>query len=126
MTRYGYGDLFILQLSGLRQSDNSTAWREIIYDPIVQGDLNHAMTSYITPAGTASAEWSLDGNDFSYSVQVPVGSTGFVHINGTDIKEGGKCMHKGVKGIVGFERKNGVAVIEVGSGEYDFAAKVST
>lgn len=67
----------------------------------------------------------MEGGDFSYSIQVPVGSKGFVHINGTKVEEGGKPIRSGAKGIVSVEKGDGKTIVEVGSGEYEFQAKLS-
>lgn len=120
--RFGYGDLWLLQLSGLAQKNTSIAWQEILYDPVIQGDLTSASTSYVTPAGPALASWSLDGKDLAYTVTVPVGSTGWVYMNGTGVKEGGRVPQKGKNGVVSVKRGCERTLIEVGSGNYEFTA----
>lgn len=120
--RYGYGDLFLLQLSGLQQKNTSVAWSEIVYDPILQGDLASANTSYVTPRGKTSASWSRDGKDFAYDVEVPVGSVGWVYINGTDVTEGGEDLNAGENGIVSVKKGCQRTRVEVGSGRYSFSA----
>ncbi len=88
------------------------------------GDLTSASTSYRTPTGIAAASWARDGKAFSYDVTVPVGSTGVVYLNGTDIMESRWALKAGENGglsvRVGCQR----TLIEVGSGQYSFKASL--
>lgn len=88
-SRFGYGDIWIVQLSGLAQSAGSVAWERIDYKPVVVGNLTRAKTRYRTPRGWAAAEWKRVGNRLEYSIEVPVGSVGTVRLgNGTEVEVG--------------------------------------
>ncbi|RYP00449.1 hypothetical protein DL763_000801 [Monosporascus cannonballus] len=121
---FGYGDTWILRLSGLAHGEDSVAWRRIDYRPVVVGDLTSARTSYRTPQGVASASWELNGTALSYDVVVPVGSRGTVYLNSTSVTEGGRRLRAGRDGILTVERRDhGQTVIAVGSGSYRFEAE---
>ncbi|RYP72462.1 hypothetical protein DL770_007964 [Monosporascus sp. CRB-9-2] len=121
---FGYGDTWILRLSGLAYGEDSVAWRRIDYRPVVVGDLTSARTSYRTPRGVASASWELKGTTLSYDVVVPVGSKGTVYLNSTSVTEGGRRLRAGRDGILTVEqRDHGQTVIAVGSGSYRFEAE---
>ncbi|RYP82234.1 hypothetical protein DL769_001728 [Monosporascus sp. CRB-8-3] len=121
---FGYGDTWILRLSGLAHGEDSVAWRRIDYRPVVVGDLTSARTSYRMPRGVASASWELKGTTLSYNVVVPVGSRGTVYLNSTFVTEGGRRLRAGRDGILTVEqRDHGQTVIAIGSGSYRFEAE---
>lgn len=121
--RYGIGDLWILQLSGLSQSPGSVAWRNITYAPTLVGDLTAASTRFRTPRGVAAASWTLTGGKkLAYDVAVPVGATGLVYLNGTGILESGRPVKVGQDGILGVRVGCQRTLVTVGSGEYHFEA----
>lgn len=95
-----------------------------MYDPILEGDLTSASMSYVTPAGTAAAAWSLDGKRLTYSVTVPVGSTGWVYVTGRDIREGGSRPHAGKRGVISVKKGCERTLIKVGSGTYEFSSRM--
>lgn len=123
LIRYGYGDLWLLQLSGLSQKNTSVAWKEIVFDPIIQGNLTSAESSYVTPTGIASARWSLHGNNFTYGITVPVGSRGWVYMKAKEIWESGSAAKPGENGIISIKKGCQRTIVEIGSGRYEFTTK---
>ncbi|CZR70017.1 uncharacterized protein PAC_19918 [Phialocephala subalpina] len=109
----GYGDNWLLELSGLAQSNNSIGWQTIDYNPIVVGDLTSASSSYRTPRGTASASWSLSGTALNYVITVPVGATGLVYLNQSTITESSKSITVGSNGILGSSTSANITTIMV-------------
>jgi hypothetical protein len=118
----GYADNWILELSGLAQSNNSIGWQSIDYNPIVVGDLTSASSSYRTPRGAASASWSLSGKTLTYAVTVPVGATGLVYLNQSTITESSKPITVGSNGILGTSTTSSITTITIGSGTYTFTS----
>ena len=116
----GYGDNWILELSGLAQSNNSVGWQTIDYNPIVIGDLTSASSSYRTPTGNASASWSLSGTTLTYVITVPVGAKGLVYLNQSTITESSKSITVGSNGILASSSSSNITTITVGSGTYTF------
>uniref|UniRef100_A0A0B7KF84 alpha-L-rhamnosidase n=1 Tax=Bionectria ochroleuca TaxID=29856 RepID=A0A0B7KF84_BIOOC len=124
---YGYGDLFLLQLSGVSQRNTSVAWNELVFDPIIQGDLSFASTSYTAPSGIVSAKWTLKERIFEYSITIPVGSRGWVYLPATSgIRESGKDLKAGENGIIELKRGCKRTLVMVGSGTYHFEATLSS
>ncbi len=80
------------------------------------------MTKYRAPTGIASASWTRDGKAFAYDITIPVGSTGVVYINGTDITESGVAPKVGENGVLSIRKGCTRTLIGVGSGEYTFKA----
>ncbi|KAL1607762.1 hypothetical protein SLS60_002698 [Paraconiothyrium brasiliense] len=122
---FGYGDIWIVELSGLSQSSGSVAWKQIDYKPVVVGDLTQAKTSYRTPRGRASAEWSRTGSSLEYNVEVPVGSIGTVTLNSTLVTLDGGKIKAGMNGVTSTKENEGQTVIKVGSGMYKFHANLA-
>ena len=125
MTRFGYGDTWIIQLSGLAQTPGSVAWKQIDYKPVVVGTLSNAKTRYRTPQGPASAEWNRVGDDLGYTIEVPVGSTGTVTLESASVTLDGGRLAAGKDGVKSVEVSNGTTVINAGSGTYTFRAVLS-
>lgn len=85
---FGYGDVWLRQLSGLQQVNSSIAWESINYSPVLAGDLTAASASHITPRGVASASWTFESGVFRYDITVPAGATGYVFLPVHDIENG--------------------------------------
>ncbi|KAJ5652965.1 Alpha-L-rhamnosidase [Penicillium longicatenatum] len=86
---FGYGDVWLSQLSGLQQVNTSVAWNSINFYPALVGNMTTASANHMTPRGLASAAWTLESDEFRYNITVPIGSKGHVYLpakrNGTVI-----------------------------------------
>ncbi|ETS79033.1 hypothetical protein PFICI_08886 [Pestalotiopsis fici W106-1] len=129
----GYADQWLLELSGLSQADNSSAWESIQYSPIFVTNLTSASSSYRSVRGVASASWALAENTLTYDIVVPVGASGLVTLNltalGLDtIQESGTVLNEtsSGNGINGYSFTNGTASVKVGSGQYAFVASLAS
>ncbi|KAF9873345.1 putative alpha-l-rhamnosidase protein [Colletotrichum karsti] len=120
---FGYGDAWILGLSGLRRAPGAVGWDEVLFEPVVVGDLGFAGTRVLTPRGVAAARWERDGEVITYVIEVPVGSTGVVKMPAVEVKEGGEDVdgRKGALEVV--EDEKGTRVV-VGSGKYSLTGKL--
>lgn len=113
---------FYRGLLGIDQTRNSVAFKEIIVNPEVVGDVTSAKGSYETMFGTISTEWKKEGNSFHLKATIPANTTAFVYLPASSslkITEGNNLL-KNVKGIkfLGFEK--GKAKLKIGSGSYSF------
>lgn len=98
-----------------------------MFDPIIQGDLSFASTSYTAPSGIVSAKWTLKERIFEYSITIPVGSRGWVYLPATSgIRESGKDLKAGENGIIELKRGCKRTLVMVGSGTYHFEATLSS
>jgi alpha-L-rhamnosidase len=62
-------------LAGIREAAGSTAYRALVIQPKVVGDLTFVKGSYRTPHGLARSEWTRDDRRLRLSVQVPANTT---------------------------------------------------
>lgn len=113
---------FYRGLLGIDQTRNSVAFKEIIVDPEVVGDVTSAKGSYESMYGTISTEWKKQDYSFHLKVTIPANTTAFVYlpaISSSKIFEGNNLL-KNVKSIkfLGFEK--GKAKLKIGSGSYSF------
>lgn len=116
---FGYGDVWLRQLSGLGQEDNSIGWGNITFRPILLSNLTSASASTITPRGLASASWTTEQGFLNYTIVVPFGATGTVSLPFQNITESGTNVSN-TSGIVSVERVNSTTILVVGSGTYTF------
>lgn len=54
--------------SGIRQSDQSVAWSNIIIEPTMVGNLTWAKTSLNTPKGKVTCNWKSNENHSSWTI----------------------------------------------------------
>jgi alpha-L-rhamnosidase len=71
---------FSARLAGIRQTDDSVAYRELVFQPAIVGGMTHAQASYRTPYGRVAVAWRLVGDAVRMDVTVPVGSTATVYV----------------------------------------------
>jgi len=106
---------FYSGLAGIKQADNSTAFRNIEIKPQPVGDIFLVKASYHSVYGMIEIVWTKDRNYFTLEVDIPANSTATIFIpvkrdqlismNGADIKP--KII-------------DGKAVVKTGSGKYRF------
>ena len=104
-------------LGGIRQTDTSVGYKELLFDPQMVGDVNEAETSYETPYGRAVCHWKHDNQGIQMWVTVPENSTAQV-ILPTEQKEMVKLDGAAVpdERILRLEGKS--TVMGLGSGTY--------
>ncbi|HUC82214.1 MAG TPA: family 78 glycoside hydrolase catalytic domain [Flavisolibacter sp.] len=109
-------------LGGIRQSESSVGYKQIVIDPQVVGDITFAKVDYESPYGKIQSHWKKENGAFSLQVSVPVNATAIVYLpaeNPAIVKEGkhGIDNRKDVK-LLGVEK--GKLKLQVGSGIYQF------
>jgi hypothetical protein len=114
---------FYQGLAGINQADSSIAYKDIVINPEVVGDVTSAKGFYNSVHGTIISEWKKDGDKFNLYVQIPANTTATVYLPATvnnKISENGTVISniKDVK-LVGYEK--GKAIIKIGSGDYNFS-----
>jgi alpha-L-rhamnosidase len=102
---------------GIREAAGSTAYRKLVFQPKIVGDLTFAKGSYRTPAGEARAEWHKGDHGLRLTVTVPTNTGAEVWVPTL----GGRVT--GVPGRADFVRVDGgYAVYRVASGTYTFTS----
>ncbi|MDR0724968.1 MAG: glycoside hydrolase family 78 protein [Prevotellaceae bacterium] len=112
-------------LGGIRQQENSIAFREIVIDPQIVGDLRSATTSYESPYGTIRCKWSLTDGYYCMEVSVPANSSAEIRLPATDAHQvttyGLPLSDSNDVTVAGVE--TGKLRVNVGSGNYRFQVK---
>ncbi|MBB2947243.1 alpha-L-rhamnosidase [Actinoplanes lutulentus] len=67
-------------LAGIRAAEGTVAYRELVIQPKVVGDLTFVRGSYVTPQGTARSEWKRDGNRLKLTATIPPNTTAQVWV----------------------------------------------
>lgn len=106
-------------LAGISQEENSVGYKHIKIRPQPLGDITSAKGSFHSPYGWIITDWKKEKNHFLLHVQIPVNtaanvyvpatSSSQIYINGQKIKES--------------KIRDGVAIIAIASGKYDFEVK---
>lgn len=110
---------FFSVLGGIKQSEDSVAFKELIIAPVLVSGINSAQTSLETSYGRVECRWKDETDGFSMDVTIPPGSIAMVVI---PCSKDRKVMDAGR--IVKVDKyDNGKAYIKIGSGNYKFTAK---
>jgi alpha-L-rhamnosidase len=114
---------FYCGLTGIRQTKNSVAYKEIIIDPQVVGKIRSAQATYESPYGTIASEWIDTEDQFELKVEIPVNSLAMIVLPAesvSEITESGRSVDKNPLFTV-MEEKKGRIVLKTGSGNYRFS-----
>jgi hypothetical protein len=113
-------------LGGIRQQEGSVAFRDIVIDPQVAGDVRSAATSYESPYGTIRCKWMLTDEEFTVEVSVPANSTAEIRLPTTDARRAtiyglplANSKDATVEGVTADKLR-----VKVGSGNYLFQLKI--
>ncbi|WP_300285281.1 family 78 glycoside hydrolase catalytic domain [uncultured Alistipes sp.] len=112
-------------IGGISQTPSSVAYREIVIDPQVVGDIREARTSFRSPYGLVRSEWRSGRDEYRQSVEIPANTTALVCLPTDDpsaVFESGLPLGER-KEIAVEKREKGRLVLRVGSGSYDFRVK---
>jgi hypothetical protein len=112
-------------IGGIRQDENSFAYRNIVIDPEIVGNITHAHTTFESPNGTILADWKKDESQFELLVEIPVNSNAKIYLPGSDISkvtENNRLLTQ-FEEIQFVEKKHNKIVLKVGSGKYRFTVK---
>ncbi|MDR7275712.1 family 78 glycoside hydrolase catalytic domain [Catenuloplanes atrovinosus] len=105
-------------LAGIRAAEGTVAYRDLVVQPKIVGDLTHVKGHYSTPQGTARAEWRRDGDRLRLTVTVPPNSTAQVWVPTLGGRVTGAPRRARFLRIDG-----GYAVHQVPSGTYTFTTR---
>ena len=115
---------FYSGLAGIRQSENSVAYKHIEIRPRPVGDISFVQGSFQSPYGSIISEWKKENKKFFLHVQIPVNTEATIYLlakAARRIKEGGKPI-KNIPGIQLAGSNKEVVIIKVVPGEYWFEA----
>ena len=110
---------FYAGLGGIRQEMGSTAFKNILIQPELVGDLTWARASYQSPYGPIKSEWKRDENSISLEVGIPSNTTAtivFPVTSETAVLEKGRTVDLS-------RRPDGKFYCKVESGNFSFKMK---
>lgn len=103
-------------LAGIRQAENSIAFKHIVIEPEMVGDITWAKASYQSPYGLIVSSWKKSNDGMALDVQIPPDTDAdvFIPVKGNySLTESGKKINS--------ELKNDKAFVHIGSGSYHFS-----
>ena len=112
---------FYSGLAGISQEENSVGYRHIKIRPQPVGDITSAKGSFHSPYGWVTTDWEKENKNIHLRVELPVNTTASIYLPATGLSTiyvNGKIVNR-----QNFKIKDGLAVLETGSGKYDFEVK---
>ena len=108
---------FYSGVAGIRQTDHSVAFREIVIRPEPAGDINGASATYECPYGKIMSDWKKEGNTFYLNLEIPGNTSALVYFPVDKIKGLTENSQK-------FKAKTAKdGAVKIGSGRYYFSVK---
>jgi hypothetical protein len=104
-------------VGGIRQEENSIAFKQIKIEPEVVGNLTSANVSYNAPYGKISTKWEKTDKNFTLEVNIPVNTKAVVYFPALPKIELSEENHASFTDA-GIE--NGKTKVAIGSGFYRF------
>ncbi|HTI97414.1 MAG TPA: glycoside hydrolase family 78 protein [Dongiaceae bacterium] len=125
-----FGDIsawFYEALAGINADPAAPGFKHFSIAPHPPGDLTYARAEYESIRGRIVSDWKIQDGRFQLHVIIPANTTASVHIpNATvaDVQENGQPAAK-APGVVRATQEGTAAILEVGSGEYQFSTPAS-
>ena len=110
---------FYSGLAGIRQTEKSIAFRNIIIRPEPVGDITSAIATYESPYGKIVSDWKKEGDIFYLNVEIPSNTTAIVYFPTKNIKS---LTENNQKFKVKTTKDGGM---KIGSGRYCFKIQLS-
>jgi alpha-L-rhamnosidase len=123
---YAYGaigDWLYRVVAGIGIDPTEPGYKHVLFQPQPGGGLTHARATLDTPYGLVASAWELTEAGFHLSVTAPANVHATVRLPAQSldaVTEGGQPLVTG-NGILSARVADDVALIEVGSGKYEFA-----
>jgi alpha-L-rhamnosidase len=107
-------------LAGIRTAPGAVAYRSLVIQPKVVGDLTFVRGSYRTPQGTARSEWARAGSRLTLRIEVPANTAAEVWVPA----QGGQPRVDRARAQF-LRTDGGYAVYQVPSGRYTFTSAIT-
>lgn len=102
-------------LAGIRQAENSIAFKHIIIAPEMVGDIAWAKADYRSPYGLVISSWKKENDKISLDIQIPPDTDADVYL---PVK--GNCFLTESGKKINYQIEQNKALVHVGSGIYHF------
>ncbi len=126
---YAYGavgEWLYRVVAGIEIDPQKPGYKHIIIQPHTGGGLTYVKASHQSVYGPVASGWELKEGQLRLSVEIPPNTLGTVHLPQARLDrvlEGGQPL-AGAKGVIGSYQKGKTAVLEIGSGRYEFSYPV--
>ena len=123
---YAYGAIgewLYRVVAGIGIDPQQPGYKHVLVQPHAGGGLTFATASHESLYGTVSVGWGIKAGRMQVAVEIPANTTATVHLPQADLKtvlEGGRPLTKAT-GINRSWQQEKTAVIDVGSGRYEFS-----
>jgi alpha-L-rhamnosidase len=127
---YAYGavgDWMYRVVAGLNSDPGQPGYKHIIVRPQPGGGFTYATATLMTPYGEAASGWKIDGDRLQVTVRVPPNARATVNLPGAqlqDVREGSSPLVS-TTGVTRSAQVGDTVVVEIGSGNYEFAYKAT-
>jgi alpha-L-rhamnosidase len=120
------GEWLYRHVAGIDQEPRSSGYKHIVIHPRPGGGLTSARAEYDSVRGRIASEWEIVDGTFRLQMAIPANATATVHVPARD---GGAVTESDLpperaEGVELLSRKDGEAVVAVGSGRYEFVGSV--
>ncbi|WP_443947346.1 family 78 glycoside hydrolase catalytic domain [Pedobacter sp. AW1-32] len=108
---------FYSGLAGIKQDESAEAFKKIIIQPELVGNVTSVQSSYNSPYGIISTQWKKNQNDFEIELNIPANTSATLvlpYLKGQKVSE----TQQNTFSQMGVE--NGKTKISIGSGHYKF------
>jgi len=122
------GDLltwFYENLAGIRSDKTEVGFKKMIMKPTLPDGLSFVNASYKSTYGLIKSNWKQNGDKFEWNISIPANSSAIIYIPArtlADVMESGKAVSAKAEGIYEMKWENGKAILQIGSGDYQFAS----
>jgi len=110
---------FYTGLGGIKQEENSVAFRNIIIRPEIVGDITWVKSSYQSPCGLIRSEWKKEGNILEMKVEIPANTSATIFF---PTNQQASVTENGTKVAVS-KTIDGKYYCKIGSGSYIYRMK---
>jgi alpha-L-rhamnosidase len=116
------GGWFYQGPAGILPDPSGPAFKKILIKPAIVGDLTWVKSHHDSAHGRIVSNWKSEGAKLTMQVTIPVNTTATVYVPAKDadsVSESGKPITQ-ADGVKFLRMENAAAVVEVGSGSYQF------
>ena len=117
---------FYKWIAGIQPDPSAVGFDKIVIRPQLIKEVNWVKAYYKSIYGKIISEWEHNGSNFNLDITIPVNCTATVYLPAADVTE---ITESGIEisnvtDINFLTLKNGIAIINVGSGAYSFKSKL--
>jgi len=128
LNHYAYGAVgkwLYSYVAGIRTDENEPGYKHILIQPIPGGRLTSASARIHSMYGEVESSWKISGDQFNIIISVPPNTYATATLPNAkleEIRESGKFL-KNVVGIKNYFQDGDAAILQLGSGRYQFVYK---